>query len=37
MNKNPIKEVCVQTNIYKRTDHQLQTCSTCEYAKEKCK
>ncbi|XP_070171270.1 uncharacterized protein Mus304 [Polyergus mexicanus] len=28
MNKNPIKEVCVQTNIYKKTDYQLQTCST---------
>ncbi|XP_072755472.1 uncharacterized protein Mus304 isoform X2 [Anoplolepis gracilipes] len=28
INKNPVKEVCVQADIYKKNDYQLQTCST---------
>lgn len=30
MNKSSVKEVCVQADLYKKTNYQLQTCSTCE-------
>lgn len=36
MNKNSVKEVCIQADLYKKTNYQLQTCSTCEYDKEIC-